>query len=126
ILSWKITIDGKAFHSGYPQNAINPIELSSHLLRYLDQRFHTDFGKHPQDEEYKYKVGSSFKPTRINTGYGSLNQIPKRCVIEGDIRLTPFHDPIKIQKAIGDYIREFDFANLEQTGPGRFILDTGE
>src|SRR5690606_15241618 len=60
ILSWKITIDGKAFHSGYPQNAINPIELSSHLLRYLDQRFHTDFGKHPQDEEYKYKVGSSF------------------------------------------------------------------
>ncbi len=37
------------------------------------------------------QTGSSLKPTQIRTPPGSLNQIPGSCIVEGDVRFTPFY-----------------------------------
>lgn len=47
---------------------------------------------------------STFKPTQIRTGSGSLNQIPPECIVEGDIRLCPFYDVAAVRKAVEGYV----------------------
>jgi acetylornithine deacetylase len=75
-LTWEIEISGKTFHSGLPHKAINTIELAHEVCKILSEKFHEKYAKCAFDEQYKFIIGSSFKPTQISVPKGGLNQIP--------------------------------------------------
>ena len=47
VAAWSLRVRGKLFHSGIPQNAINPIELGMEALAAMQRRFYADFPPHP-------------------------------------------------------------------------------
>ncbi len=81
-LTWELQFTGKTFHSGLPHKAINTIELANEVCKMLSTKFHEKYAKCEFDEQYKFIIGSSFKPTQISVPKGGLNQIP------GQVRYT--------------------------------------
>ncbi|KAL8489188.1 hypothetical protein ACS0TY_025184 [Phlomoides rotata] len=63
-IPWKLHTTGKLFHSGLPNKAINPLELSMEALKVIQTQFYEDFPKHPKEEEYKFEIPSTMKPTQ--------------------------------------------------------------
>ena len=41
--AWKLTARGKLFHSGFPNRAINAIELVMDAVQEVQRRFYKDF-----------------------------------------------------------------------------------
>ena len=111
-LPWRMTVHGKRFHSGLPHRAINPIELGSEVLAYVQRRFYEDFPPTSAEAHYKFATPSTLKPTQIKCGSGSLNTIPPTCTISGDIRLTPFYDVHAAMRAVDGYVRELNEGGL--------------
>lgn len=122
-LSWELTIKGKKFHSGLPHKGINAIELGTEVVTYLQKRFYQDYPVHAQEKVYNFLVGSSLKPTQINSAVGPNNQIPQSVVISGDIRVTPFYEVEDVMKSVEKYIAELDVASLPHQGFSRYVLD---
>jgi acetylornithine deacetylase len=63
----------------------------------------------------RFVSSSSMKPTKISSlPDGSLNQIPARCVIQGDIRVVPFYRIRDVQEILSRYVEELnaDLASL--------------
>uniref|UniRef100_A0A6V3N8G9 Peptidase M20 dimerisation domain-containing protein n=2 Tax=Lotharella globosa TaxID=91324 RepID=A0A6V3N8G9_9EUKA len=48
------------------------------------------------------------KPTQMECGKGSLNQIPPYCVISGDIRLTPFYDVKDVYDKMEAWVKDLN------------------
>lgn len=103
---------GKLFHSGIPQNAINSINLATHAINEIQRRFYEDFPMTDKEKDYLFQVGCTLKPTQIKTAPGSINQIPGKTVICGDVRITPFVEVSAIKKAVEGYVKDFN-ANVE-------------
>jgi len=123
MLTWQLTVNGKKFHSGVPQNGINSIHLAMEVVKYLEERFYHDFTSFAEEEKrYKFAVGSSLKPTQISTPPGSLNQIPGQCTVSGDIRLTPFYNTTDTKAKVEKYMAELDVTSLVTRGASRFHL----
>jgi len=122
VSSWNLTVTGKLFHSGFPNKAINPIELGMEAVKHMQERFYKDFPAHPKEKDYKFECGSSMKPTQINTPAGSLNQIPGSCTIGGDIRLTPFYDVMAARRKLEEYVKELDVNQLPTRGAAKHEL----
>eukprot|EP00127_Corallochytrium_limacisporum_P003063 Clim_evm19s145 gene=Clim_evmTU19s145 len=91
-VSWRLTTTGVLCHSGFPNKGINAIEVGSWAMRRLQRAFYRAFPICPEEKEYGFEMSSSFKPTRVEACTNSLNQIPDKYVLEGDIRLIPFFD----------------------------------
>jgi len=122
-LAWEITCTGKLFHSGIPHKAINAIEMAMDVIKHIQERFYKDTVVHAKLEtDYNFEVGSSFKPTQITCPPGSLNQIPEKCTISGDIRLTPFYNVEEIRAQIQKYVNEIDVSTFPARGYGRYEL----
>lgn len=124
---WKLKVIGKKCHSGMPQDGINPINLGHDVIRYVQTKFYQDFPKTAQAENvYKFMSGSSLKPTQIEVPKGSINQVPSFCILQGDIRLTPFYEMDVVKKAVLGYLKEFEEKHMESAhikeGYGRYIL----
>jgi len=79
IATWELKAVGKAAHSGFPHKAINPLNLVSEAVKYIQKRFHADFPKKQKEDDYKYEIASSLKPTQVSCPPGGLNQIPPWC-----------------------------------------------
>ena len=77
-------------------------------ITYLQQQFYNDFPKHEKENEYSYLTSSNFKPTQISCSSGTLNQLPAECIIQGDIRLTPFYDMNDVKIKIENYIHNIN------------------
>ena len=75
VTSWKLTAAGKLTHSGFPNRAVNAIELGFNALTEIQRRFHADFPAHPKEQEYMFTSSSSLKPTKMIGSEGSLNQV---------------------------------------------------
>ena len=43
VAMWTIHVKGRLFHSGLPHKGINPIELASEAMAYIQRRFYEDF-----------------------------------------------------------------------------------
>jgi len=116
--TWELKTIGKGFHSGFPHKAINSINLASEAVKYLQKRFHKDFPKLKKEDDYKFQVGTSMKPTRIESAPGGLNQIPPYCTASGDIRITPFYSTSEIQTKMEGYIQDLpkDVSTFETFG----------
>ena len=53
---------------------------------------------------------------------GGLNQIPGWATIQGDIRLTPFHDIHQMCARVEQYAKEIDVSKLPSVGFSKFSL----
>jgi len=123
VIVWELTATGKLFHSGFPQKAINALELAMDTVTHLQTRFHKDFPYSDKEKEYGFEIPSSMKPTQIRMPPGSTNQIPGECVVTGDIRVTPFHTIDHVKAKIEQYVAELDVvAVLPKHGCGGYEL----
>jgi acetylornithine deacetylase len=101
---WRMKTHGKLFHSGLPHKGINSIEMAFDAMNYIQERFYTDFPRHPMDDNYNFVTASTMKPTHVRSADGSLNQLPPLCVVSGDIRLSPFYKMADAKKAVESYV----------------------
>jgi acetylornithine deacetylase len=120
LAQWSLKVEGNkiAFHSGFPNKGVNAIEMANDCLSYIQKRFYEDFPPHAKEAEYGFPCSSSMKPTHIifPTEGKSLNQIPGRMEIQGDIRLIPFYDIYECMASVENYVQEIqksDFQVLE-------------
>jgi len=121
-LQWKLTATGKRFHSGFPQNTVNSIELVNNALTALQSKFYEMFPPHPEEARYKFATPTTLKPTQLSSAAGSLNQIPPTASISGDIRLTPFHDVDVVVQSVNSIIADMNkdisaLENIKELGP---------
>jgi len=107
-IQWRLKAVGKLFHSGLPHKGINSIELAMDAVNLLQKRFYEDFPKHPQEAAYNYATPSTLKPCQIKCTPGALNQLPPECIVEGDIRLTPFYDIKVVRESVERYVAEMN------------------
>ena len=120
---WRLAIEGKATHSGFPQNGINAAELANEVTRALQQWFYTNYPAHPKEQAYGFRVSSSLKPTRTKVENDTLTKIPAKAIVEGDIRLTPWYDPDEVKKGIAAFIETLDVSQLPVFGPSRYEMN---
>ena len=118
-MQWHLKATGRLFHSGLPHRGINSLELSSEALSIVQRRFYEDFPPHPQEIKYNFATPSTMKPTQMECAKGALNQIPPWTTISGDIRLTPFYDPVVAMETVEKYVKEIndDLGSVPTRGP---------
>jgi acetylornithine deacetylase len=104
MIQWKMKTHGRLFHSGLPHKGINSIEMAFDAMNYIQDRFYTDFPRHPLDDKYNFLTASTMKPTHVRSADGSLNQIPSLCTVSGDIRLSPFYKMVDAKRAVESYV----------------------
>ena len=123
--TWKLTVEGKGAHSGFPQNGINAAELAVAATQALQGWFYENYPPHPKEQAYGFLVPSSLKPTRVQVENDTLAKIPARAVVEGDIRLTPWYAGQEVKDGALAFIQQLDVSTLPQYGPSRYqVLDT--
>lgn len=105
---WQLSAKGKPFHSGLPHKGINAIELAMDAVSYIQKKFYQDYPRHPREEEYNFMTQSTFKPTQISCLPGSLNQLPGKVTVEGDIRSSPFYDIKEVMRTVDGYVEELN------------------
>lgn len=126
-ISWSLKCKGRLFHSGFPNKAINSIEMAQEAMGFLQERFYNDFPPLPEEGLYSFTTGSHMKPTQIECSKGSFNQIPAETTIHGDIRLSPFYEVEDVVEHIEQYIKdlnsELDDLETHNRGPwSKFVL----
>eukprot|EP01127_Copromyxa_protea_P001312 TRINITY_DN11337_c0_g1_i1.p2 TRINITY_DN11337_c0_g1~~TRINITY_DN11337_c0_g1_i1.p2 ORF type:complete len:443 (+),score=151.53 TRINITY_DN11337_c0_g1_i1:38-1330(+) len=125
-IGWSITADGHMGHSGVPNKAINGLLLGYEAVIEMCNRFHADFPPHANEEKWKFANCSTMKMTTVDMPPGAINQIPAKCTIQGDIRLTPFYKVEDAKAAVEKYVKEINenITALPTRGPG-FSYDIG-
>eukprot|EP00873_Tetraselmis_striata_P037083 jgi/Tetstr1/457347/TSEL_043950.t1 len=113
MLVWKLKAIGRLFHSGWPSQAINSLELAMEAVNELQARFYKEFPATDQDKVYKFECSSTMKPTRFESPPGSINIIPGECTISGDIRLSPFYDGKDVMAKLKEWVDDIN-ANLDK------------
>ena len=124
--TWRIVVEGKIAHSGFPHQGINAAELAFAATQALQSWFYRNYPPHPKEQEYGFLASSSLKPTRVLVENDTLAKIPAKAVIEGDIRLTPWYSPQEVRDGALAFINTLDIATLPVFGPSRYHLrDSG-
>ena len=118
-MQWHLKFTGKLFHSGLPHKGINPIEMGSEALKIIQDRFYADFPPHPDEAKWNFATPSTMKPTQMECARGSINQIPPRLKISGDIRLTPFYDVKEVKAKVDGYVKDLqdNLGSIPTRGP---------
>lgn len=120
--TWKLTVDGKVSHSGFPQYGINAAELAFVTTQVLQDWFYKSYPPHPKEQEYGFLVPSSFKPTRVQVENDTLAKIPAKAIVEGDIRLTPWYVAQEVKDGALAFIQKLDVRQFPALGPSRYHL----
>jgi acetylornithine deacetylase/succinyl-diaminopimelate desuccinylase-like protein len=107
-LQWHLKATGRLFHSGLPHRGINSFELVSEALKIIQDKFYVDFPPHEEEEKYGFATPSTMKPTQVECAKGALNQLPPWTTVSGDIRLTPFYDPVVVMETVNGYIKDIN------------------
>jgi acetylornithine deacetylase len=122
LATWRLVAEGKAAHSGFPQNGINAAELAFAATQALQAWFYRNYPPHPKEQEYGFLAPSSLKPTRMQVENDTLTKIPAKAVVEGDIRLTPWYAPEEVKEGALKFIENLDVRDLPTSGPSRYRL----
>lgn len=125
LLLWRLILRGKGFHSGMPHRGINALELAMAVVPWLQDKFYGAFPRLPEEALYHFETGSTLKPTRLRLRENSRTQIPGECLVEGDIRLTPFYRAQEVKTRVEEWIRDLNPADLPTRGPSMFALPGG-
>lgn len=99
---------GFSGHSGAPQNAINALTLGFEAIKYIQQRFYSDFPYSAEANAWMYKNGSSLKPTRVEMPPGGVTNIPREALFKGDLRFLPFYTVDEVKSAVEGYVAELN------------------
>lgn len=118
--TWRLVVEGKGAHSGFPHHGINAAELAFEVVRALQAWFYENYPPHPKEREYGFLAPSSFKPTRVQVENDTLSKIPAKAVVEGDVRLTPWYAPQEVKEGALAFVRRLDVSRLPARGPGRY------
>ncbi|MBI3756897.1 MAG: M20/M25/M40 family metallo-hydrolase [Deltaproteobacteria bacterium] len=121
--TWRLVVEGKVSHSGFPQNGINAAELAFAATQALQAWFYQNYPPHPKEKEYGFLAPSSLKPTRVHVENDTISKIPAKAIIEGDIRLTPWYVPEEVKEGALKFINNLDVRELLTLGPSRYRLD---
>lgn len=125
MIQWNLTTTGKTFHSGMPDKAINPLELSMEALKVIQTKFYDKYPAHEKEAEYKFTIPSTMKPTQWSYPGGGVNQIPAECTISGDVRLTPFYDIDDVLNNLQNWVDDINenVEKLDTRGPvSKYVL----
>lgn len=130
IMTWELTATGKGFHSGFPNRGINALCLAHEGLKYIQNRFYSDFKHSDEYKDYLYEIGSSLKPTQVEMVEGGITQIPRQCKLRGDCRFTPFFTPEDIKNKVAEYVKDLNekvirTGRLPTVGYDSFVLPEG-
>jgi acetylornithine deacetylase len=120
--TWRLVVEGKVAHSGFPHQGINAAELAFAATQALQAWFYRNYPPHPKEQEYGFLAPSSLKPTRVQVENDTLAKIPAKAVIEGDIRLTPWYSPQEVRDGALAFINKLDIETLPVLGPSRYQL----
>ena len=107
-MAWELTTYGKRGHSGMTFNTINPVLLSFEAIQSMLKVFKANFPEHPKEEKYCYECTSNMKPTQYFQTEGSVNQIPDKTTVRGDIRLNPLYDWQEVQRVLNEHIEHLN------------------
>lgn len=121
--TWRLVVEGKVAHSGFPQNGINAAELAFAATQALQAWFYQNYPPHPKEQEYGFLVPSSLKPTRVQVENDTVAKIPGKAIVEGDIRLTPWYSPDEVKAGALKCINSLDVREFPALGPSRYALD---
>jgi acetylornithine deacetylase len=121
--TWRLVVEGKTSHSGFPQHGINAAELAFAATQALQAWFYKNYPPHPKEQEYGFRVPSSLKPTRAQVENDTISKIPAKAIVEGDIRLTPWYVPEEVKEGALKFINDLDVRELPMFGPSRYRLD---
>ena len=108
MLQWRLKTNGKLFHSGMPHRGINSVELAMDTINRIQEQFYRDFPRSADEDTYNFATRSTLKATQIRSDAGAINQIPSHCVVEGDVRLSPFYDVADVRAALTRYVDEIN------------------
>eukprot|EP00472_Partenskyella_glossopodia_P014079 CAMPEP_0197529500 /NCGR_PEP_ID=MMETSP1318-20131121/28535_1 /TAXON_ID=552666 /ORGANISM="Partenskyella glossopodia, Strain RCC365" /LENGTH=447 /DNA_ID=CAMNT_0043084981 /DNA_START=58 /DNA_END=1401 /DNA_ORIENTATION=- len=125
-IRWHLKVTGRLFHSGLPHKGINALELGMEASKELQERFYKTFPACEEEAKYKFMCPSTMKPTQMECSKGSLNQIPPKCVISGDIRLTPFYDVKDVYDKMEEWVKDMNdnIDKLPTRGPmSKYVLE---
>jgi len=117
--AWTLQVDGRLAHSGFPSQGINSIELATAAVAELQKRFYVDYPPQEAEKTYGFQSTSSLKPTQIRCSPGGLNQINPLCVVQGDIRLTPFHNLKECMTKVEGYVADVNKNLRSLEGPAQ-------
>ena len=123
---WRLVVEGKVSHSGFPQDGINAAEIAFEATRALQRWFYEHYPAHPNEQLYGFRSPSSLKPTRVSVENDTLTKIPAKAVVEGDIRLTPWYSAQEVRDGATAFIKNLDVLSLPALGPSRYQLETHE
>lgn len=118
-IQWKMEVTGKLFHSGLPHRGINSIEMGMDVISTIQNKFYSAFPRTADEDTYNYTTCSTMKPCQISCTPGALNQLPPKCTLEGDIRLSPFYDIFEVKRKIEGWVDEINAnpSKIESHGP---------
>lgn len=120
--TWRLVVEGKVAHSGFPQQGINAAELAFAATQALQAWFYRNYPPHPKEQEYGFRAPSSLKPTRVQVENDTISKIPAKAIVEGDIRLTPWYSPEEVKEGALNFINSLDLRELPAFGPSRYQL----
>lgn len=92
VARWRLEVKGVPGHSGMTHNCVNALEVAMAATLYLRDAFARIAPPHADEARYGFQVPSTFKPTLIDVPNRGVANIPGAARVEGDVRLTPFHD----------------------------------
>lgn len=121
--TWRLVVEGKVAHSGFPQNGINAAELAFAATQALQAWFYKNYPPHPKESEYGFLAPSSLKPTRVQIENDTLAKIPGKAIVEGDIRLTPWYSAQEVKAGALAFIKNLEVRDLPMLGPSRYQLE---
>jgi acetylornithine deacetylase len=120
--TWRLVVEGKVAHSGFPQNGINAAELAFAATQALQAWFYKNYPPHPKEKEYGFLAPSSLKPTRVQVENDTIAKIPAKAIVEGDIRLTPWYSPEEVKAGAIKFINSLEVREFPALGPSRYAL----
>ncbi len=100
VVRWRLDVHGFSGHSGMTHNCVNALELAMATTLWLREQFSTIAPAHPEEARYHFATPSTFKPTLIDVPNRGVSNIPGFARVDGDLRLTPFHDLDAVQRAM--------------------------
>lgn len=118
-LAWKLRVNGKKAHTGFPLNGINPIPIAMDVTRMLCDKFHELYPLSEKDTEYNFSTHSNMKPTLWKMPEGaSANQYSDWVEVIGDVRMTPFFNPFEMKVKMLEYAQSIDLHSLQKWHDG--------
>jgi acetylornithine deacetylase len=100
VVRWRLETKGVPGHSGMTHNCVNALELAMAATLWLREQFEQCAPAHPEEARYGFPTPSTFKPTLIEVPNRGISNIPGSARVQGDFRLTPFHDMARTQAAV--------------------------